>query len=254
MSLLGFRRRTSFHVAVTSAQLSEFSLIFVALGARLNLIGDKIVNLIMAVALVTIVISTYLIIYSSKIYRYLSPALKIIERKKLTEITYEEGSDYSDHVILVGAGRLGLNILKGLRKKGLEVIVVDFDPDVVKTLQSQQIPIIYGDITDQEIFEKALGKNAKLIISTVFDPEDTNHVLTEVEKLTHKVPVVVTSPTPEAALDYYKKGAVYVIIPRILSSHLVQKHMLENQFEDLREGKLRKEHIEEITSNHIKVV
>ena len=246
MGFLGFRRRTSFQVAVTSAQVSEFSLIFVALGGRLGLIEEKIINLTAAVALVTIVLSTYLIIHSSKIYRVLSPYLKIFERKNLTDKPLREEKEFSDHVVLVGAGRLGSNILKGLRRKGHEVIVVDFDPSVVKNLETAQISVIYGDISDPEIFEKALGKNPKMIISTVFDHEDTHFILKEVKNLRSAIPVVVTAAESQAALDFYRQGATYVIIPRLLSSHLVERYLLTSDFADLISGTLRKEHLEEL--------
>jgi voltage-gated potassium channel Kch len=249
MGILGFRRRTAFHVAATSAQISEFSLIFVALGSRLELVGERLVNVTTAVALVTIVFSTYLIIYTSKIYRILAPYLKIFQRKTLSEISIHGEKEFSNHVVLVGAGSLGQNILKTLRKKGYEVVVVDFNPNIVKTLEKAQIPVIYGDISDTEIFERALGRNPKLIISTIFSQEGNDFLLLEVKNLSRKVPLVVTTSLSSHALDYYKRGASYVIIPRILSSNLVEKFLFAKDLEGLREGTLRKDHLEEL-SNH----
>lgn len=249
MGLMGFRARTAFLVATSTAQISEFSLIFVLLGNKLGLIGERVVNTTIAVALVTIVLSTYLMMHSSKIYRRISPALKIFQRKNLTEKLIKEDKEFSDHIVLVGMGRLGTNILQSLRKRGKDVVVVDFDPDVVKKLDNLQIPVLYGDISDPEIFEKAMGKNPQLIISTVFDPEDTDTILEEAKKLPEKIPVVVTSPTINEALNYYKKEAAYVIIPRVLSSFLVEKYLIGNNLEALKKGELRREHIEQI-SNH----
>ena len=246
MGLMGFRARTAFLVATSTAQISEFSLIFVFLGNRLGLIGERVVNITTAVALVTIVLSTYLMIYSSKIYRRFSPFLKIFQRKNLIEKPIQEDREFSDHIVLVGMGRLGTNILKSLRKRGEDVVVVDFDPDVVKRLENLQIPVLYGDISDPEIFEKALGKNPQMIISTVFNEEDTNTILEEVKGLHKKIPVVVTSPTVKEALNYYKKEAAYVIIPRVLSSHLVEKYLIGSNLEALKKGELRREHIEQI--------
>lgn len=251
MGLMGFRARTAFLVATSTAQISEFSLIFVLLGNKLGLIGERVVNTTIAVALVTIVLSTYLMMHSSKIYRRISPALKIFQRKNLTEKLIEEDREFSDHIVLVGMGRLGTNILQSLRKRGKDVVVVDFDPDVVKKLDNLQIPVLYGDISDPEIFEKAMGKNPQLIISTVFDEEDTNTILEEAKKLPKKIPVVVTSPTINEALNYYKKEAAYVIIPRVLSSFLVEKYLIGNNLEALKKGELRREHIEQISNNKI---
>lgn len=247
MGFLGFRRRTSFQVGVTSAQISEFSLILVFLGFRLGLVEKPVVNTTVAVALLTIVLSTYIITYSTKIYSFLSPYLKIFQRKSLVEIS-KEVEILDDHIILVGAGRLGRNILVGLRKKGFATLVIDFDPTVVKKLESEEIPVIYGDVSDPEILEEASLTKAKLLISTVFDSEDTNAILSELKRLGKKIPVVVTSPLADQALEYYKSGAAYVIVPRILSSHLIERFIVGSEFEDLVNGNLRKEHVEELSN------
>jgi len=249
MGFLGFRSRTSFQVAVTSAQVSEFSLIVVFLAGRLGIVSESIVNLTVAIALTTIVLSSYLIINSSKIYLWFGPYLKIFQRKVLTEKPFLQDREFSDHVVIVGAGRLGSRLIEGLRKKGNEVLVVDFDPDIVKKLEAESIPVIYGDISDPEIFEKAAGKNPKIIISTVYDHEDTHSILSSARQIHHKFPVVVTSAAPTQALEFYKKGASYVIVPRLLSSQLIEGFLVSTKFNDLRDGVLRKNHIEELGKN-----
>ena len=247
MGTLGFRRRTSFHVSITSAQVSEFSLIFIVLAYRFGLINEKVVNLTTATALVTIVLSTYLIVHSSKIFRMLSPYLKIFERKMLAELPSKQPKEFADHVVLVGVGRLGLNILKALRERGIEVLTVEFNPTLVKNLEMKGLPVIYGDISDPEIFEQAGVKKAKLLLSTVFDYEDTLYILQELKRLPKKISVVVTSPEGEKALEFYQQGADYVIVPRILSSHVVEKILIDKDFAGLKEGILRKKHIEELS-------
>ena len=244
--VLGFRRRTNFQVAITSGQVSEFSLILIALVARVGLASGQLVVISSSVALLTIVLSTYLIGYSSKIYRMVSPYLKIFERKTLAEQTFRPEEEFSDHAVLIGAGRLGGNVLGGLRKKEFNVVVVDFDPVVVKRLQEENVPVIYGDISDPDIFERAIGKNPKMIISTVFDHEDNEAILHGVKNQPHKIPVILTAAEKEVALELYREGATYVIIPRLLSSHLVERLLLSRDFEDLINGTLRKEHLAEL--------
>ena len=253
LGVLGYRRRTSFQVSITSSQVSEFSFILIFLAFRAGLISNPVVAATSATAIITLILSTYLITYSSKIYRLFSPYLKIFERKTLVERPWEGLEEFSDHVVLVGVGRLGQNILKGLKKKDLKVVVVDFNPNAVERLQEEKIPVIYGDISDPEIFEKAIGKNTKMVISTVPDKEDNRTILTEVKNLEDKFPVVVTSADSNEALEFYKEGAAYVIIPRILSSHLVERFLMDDQFRDLKDGSLRKEHIEELGSQYLNI-
>ncbi len=61
MGLMGYERRTSFLSGVTLAQISEFSLILAALGLKIGHIGENVVALIVAVGVITITISTYMI-------------------------------------------------------------------------------------------------------------------------------------------------------------------------------------------------
>lgn len=254
MGFLGFRRRTSFHVAITSGQVSEFSLILIFLGVKLKIIGESVVTVTTAVALLTIILSTYLIKYSSKIYRRFSSILKVFERKSLSETVSKKESSFTDHAVLIGAGRLGWNILRTLRKRGIPVVVVDFDPDVVKTLERAKIQVIYGDISDPDIFQKACVPEAKMVISTVFDHEDSRALLSEIKNISHKVPTIVTSAESAAALEFYREGASYVIVPRILSSHLIERFLTSEKIEELLDGSLRKEHIEELANRKVEAI
>jgi hypothetical protein len=233
-------------VGVASAQISEFSLIMILLAYKLGLVNEVVVQITTGVALITIVLSTYLIIYSSKVYKWISSYINFFQPKHLSEIAIKSEQEFSDHVVLVGAGRLGWNILKGLLRSGEKVLVVEFNPLIIKKLESENIPSIYGDISDPEIFKRASVNKAKILISTVFDYTDTEELLDEVAKLEKKIPAVVTSAESEKALSFYKRGASYVIVPRILSSHLIEGFITGNRFTDLIEGNLKKEHMEEL--------
>src|SRR6056297_2464221 len=80
MGVMGYRRRTGFLAGLTVAQISEFSLILAALGLSIGHITEETMGLITLVGVVTIFLSTYMILYSSQLYRVLSSPLKIFER------------------------------------------------------------------------------------------------------------------------------------------------------------------------------
>ncbi|MDX5435979.1 MAG: cation:proton antiporter, partial [Pontibacter sp.] len=80
MGILGYRKRTSFLAGLTVAQISEFSLIFAALGLSLGHIPPETVGLVSLVGLITIGLSTYMILYSHNLYNTFSPMLDIFER------------------------------------------------------------------------------------------------------------------------------------------------------------------------------
>ena len=246
MGVLGFRARTSFLASVTVAQISEFSLVLVALGSRLEHINSQIVSLITAVGLVTIGVSSFSIMNSSRLYRFLAKPLRIFQRKHLIGEAIDVGQDLQDHVVLIGAGRLGWEVAMELYKKGENLLVVDFDPSTTRALSEKGIEVIFGDVSDPEIAESACLGKSKLVVSTMFDSEDTKELFEILKDLHKKPPLVVTSPTESAALEYYKMGAAYVIIPRVLGSHHISHLLTSGKLQDLLEGDLRKNHIEEL--------
>lgn len=246
MGLLGFRKRTSFMASVTVAQISEFSLILIALGVNTGQLPDRIVGLVTAVGLITILGSSYMILYSSKIYMILSPWLNVFQRKNTLEGLETEKKDFSDHTVLVGSGRLGYEILKQLKKQEFKVLVVDFNPSIISYLKEQKTDFLFGDITDPEIMENAQVSKAKLVISTVFDPTDTIELLNSMKTLNKKPIVIVTAAEREWAVKFYQAGADYVIVPRILSGHQVAHLLTDKKLEEIQEGALKDEHLEEL--------
>lgn len=228
MGTLGYHRRTAFFTSLSLAQISEFSLIIVALGQRLNQINDQLASLVMIVALVSITLSSYLITYSEKIYRLLNPWLKIFQKKQtLTDdITNER---WMGHTVVFGYHRLGEKIVATLQKLKQTVLVIDFDPAVIELLKQRNINCFYGDMADLEILDKAGINKAKMIISTVPDIDNNLLLLKDIKKQGVTKPAVyLTANAWHDTKALYEAGADYVIFPH----HLSAEHfslMLQNQ-------------------------
>ncbi len=242
---LGFKRRTGFMTGVSLAQVSEFSFVLILLALNAKVIDNDVVATITLTALITIAVSSYVLVYATKIYRKIEMYLKIFEAEN-KNIELNKGLDLNDHVVLIGCDRLGGEILKQLKKQGKQVLVVDFNPKIVTSLKESQVDHLFGDITDPDIWEEAKVDKASLVISTVFDPNDTEELLNSIKDLHTKPTVFVTAAERDWAVSFYRMGADYVIVPRILSGHQVA-HLLGNQkLAEIREGEIKREHLEEL--------
>lgn len=218
MGLMGFRKRTSFLAGLTVAQISEFSLIVVFLGNKIGHLSNEIVTLVTGVGILTFAGSTYMILNGDRLYKLLEKVLRIFERKITTEENLGE-HDYKGHVILVGVNRMGRSVLSTLLSQGEKVLVVDFNPDVIKELKSKKIKSIFGDISDFEIQERAALKDARLVISTVSDLEDNMNLILGLKKI-KKGPKVVAVANDSGEESVLKKAGVdYVIQPHVLGGH-----------------------------------
>jgi Trk K+ transport system NAD-binding subunit len=152
MGAMGYRKRTGFLAGLTVAQISEFSLIFMAMGLSLKQVDTDAVGLVTVVGLVTITLSTYMILYSHQLYRLFDPYLGLFERRVPTrELANEQaGGTQRFDVIVFGLGRYGLEICKHLEHRGMNVLGIDFDPEVIRRMRSRSFTAIYGDAEDPE--------------------------------------------------------------------------------------------------------
>jgi Kef-type K+ transport system membrane component KefB/uncharacterized UPF0146 family protein len=177
MGMMGYRSRTGFLAGLTVAQISEFSLILAARGEALGHLAPEHVGLVTMVGIITIGLSTYMILYSHRLYAWLGPWLAIFERKEpYRELTSDSERGDEFDVILFGLGRYGSNIARRLRDQGIRVFGVDFDPETVAHCRERGLEAHYGDAEDPEFAATLPLDSARWIFSTAPEP-DVNHSL-----------------------------------------------------------------------------
>jgi len=220
MGIIGYRKRTSFLCGITTAQVSEFSLILAALGLKLGQLDQRAVSLITAVGIITITLSTYLIVYSEQIFKYLSRYLSIFERRSKKEEGFVQ-LEFHKPVILIGAHRIGQNIASHLPKENL--LIIDFDPDVITQMRKQNYACLFGDVADSEIIERANLKSSRLVICSSPDFEDNLRLLSEIKNIKNKPKVILRAENEKDAKIFYAQGADYVILPYLTSGQYLGK-------------------------------
>ena len=156
MGAMGYRRRTGLLAGLTVAQISEFSLIFMAMGVALGHVAEPALGLVTLVGLVTIALSTYMITYSHELAGWLDRPLRVFERAHPWREAAAAGdmqaeADGAPDVVIFGLGRFGGAIAERLRERGLTVLGVDFDPEAVRAWRRSGHQAVYGDATDPEL-------------------------------------------------------------------------------------------------------
>lgn len=168
MGAMGYRKRTGFLAGLTVAQISEFSLIFIAMGISLGHVSQDILGLATLVGIITIAASTYMITYSHQLYTFFEPVLGIFERKNpAREQSSETVDKHHPQVVVLGLGRLGTAIATRLKTQGVRVMGVDFNPTATKHWSQLGLHTAYGDVTDAEFIAELPFRQAKWIVSTI---------------------------------------------------------------------------------------
>ncbi|WP_366656678.1 cation:proton antiporter [Fodinicurvata sp. EGI_FJ10296] len=170
MSYMGYRKRTGFLAGLTVAQISEFSLIFMAMGVTIGHVTEESLGLVTLVGLVTIALSTYMITYSHHLYGFLERWLTPFERRHAFR---EEGGEdaAASHgnydFILFGLGRYGREIGDRLAAHGYRILGVDFDPEALRAWRKAGHKGCFGDATDPEFASHLPLSRVRAVIAAV---------------------------------------------------------------------------------------
>ena len=221
MKYFGYTKRTGFFAGLTVAQISEFSIILVALGVSVGHLTSEILSMVTMIGLITITGSTYLILYSNSIYQRISKYLSIFEKKKINGDKKFLKKNYD--ALLFGYNRTGFDILKTLVKLKKNYLVVDFNPDTIAVLKKFKIPSLYGDAEDSELLNELNLDKTELVVSTVPDYK-TNILLMEfIRRANPKAVVIMRAENFDEAIELYKKGADYILTPAFLGGEHISK-------------------------------
>jgi Kef-type K+ transport system membrane component KefB len=241
MGMFGYGKRTGFMAGLTVAQISEFSFILIALAVRVGHISQEILSFVTIIGLITIAGSTYMIIYSERIYPFISRYLSAFERKKIKDREFKEKEfEY----VLLGYNRIGFSILKAFSKLNKSYVIIDYNPETTKNLCERNKNCFYGDIEDIEFLQDLKIEKAKMIVSTVPEMEANLLLLNKIRQKNKEMIIIVTARQINEAFELYRAGADYVILPHFLGGEYIAKV--------IEDAKISKNKYAKIRANQIK--
>ncbi|MFN3663512.1 cation:proton antiporter [Yoonia sp.] len=221
MGALGYRKHTGFLAGLTVAQISEFSLIFIAMGVSIGHVQEDALGLVTMVGLVTIAASTYMITYSHQIYALCEPYLGVFERQATPRDQSGNAQPRArPEVIIFGLGRFGTAIALRLQNRGVRVLGVDFNPAALRRWRDLGLAAEFGDATDPEFIAELPLPDAAWVLSTVpIHPTGVSHEdpRTTLMQLTRaggfRGQIALTSHHPADTDDMVAAGADLVLEP-----------------------------------------
>lgn len=242
MNLLGYRARTAFMSGLTVAQISEFSLILIALAFSLGHVSLEVVSLVTLVGVITIIGSTYFIQHADRIYTFLKPVLNLIMFRKLHKKENNTGENFE--IIIFGYDRVGYDFVETVKQIANNYLVVDYDPSAIGRARLQHIPYRFGDAEDMEFLDEINLSEARLIVSTVPDFHINISLLAHYRSRNQEGIFVTISHNIPDTYALYRAGASYVVMPHHLgASHaasLIANHKFnKEEFEKEKERHLK---------------
>jgi len=227
--LLKNGNRVSLLTSINLSQASEFALVITAIGLKSQHIVSDIQAIIIFVFVITSISSTYMIKYSQQLQGFLSKIVERVGFKDLESAPADEPAAPSKDIALLGFFRVASAFIREIEDAAVDlkdkIVVVDFNPQVLRRLPLHGIKVVYGDISNPETLHHAGIDEAKIVISTISDEilvgTSNLRLIDQMQKIAPEARVIVTAESPSRALELYNAGADYVYLPnRLAAQHL----------------------------------
>jgi Kef-type K+ transport system membrane component KefB len=224
--------RTSIVPAINLAQVSEFSIVIASLGVTMHQISQDVLTVVIITFAVTSVVSTYMINFSHGIQDVLAEGFKRMGMRDLDSADdSEQVSKIHQPVIFLGFFRDASSILYEFEHEGSaeesrsfmeKILVIDFNPTVMRELRRRAIRCVYGDIAHSDTLRHAGIEHAELVVSSITDDvlrgTSNLRLMHAVHMQAPNARVVLTSDHIPEALSFYEEGADFVFVPRLYSA------------------------------------
>jgi monovalent cation:H+ antiporter-2, CPA2 family len=215
----GFEMGVGVRTGIILGQAGEFSFVVLALGLQTNLIDGDALQLVLSVAVLSMLVAPFIIQKNGRIARAL---VKSYSRNsiKVVDTIQEHSQDLSDHVIICGYGRSGQYLGRFLREENIPYVALDMDASRVQEAASAGENVIYGDAGRRSVLEAAGLARAKAVIISYAETRGTMKVLHVIQERNPSLPVIVRTHD-DSEMDALRDAGAAEVVPEILEGSLM---------------------------------
>jgi Kef-type K+ transport system membrane component KefB len=224
--LTGCGSRAGVVASLNLAQISELSIVLVALGQPLGHVGSAVGGPLLYAFIVLAILSSYGINGSDAIYRWFAPLLRRLRLREGPRQEAEPEHAARGDIFVLGFYRLASSLLEEIVRTEPDwlarLTIVDFNPNAYSALRERGVRVLYGDISQRDTLERVGVQHARLVLCTVSDlflkGINQERLIRNVRALNPDVRIVSIAETIEQQQLLRDAGADYVIVPRLLAA------------------------------------
>jgi len=237
-------------VSVSLMQIGEFSFLLMSEGYRIGLIGTVQYQFLLAIAILTMVITPFVMgsgpVIAYRWERWITGKAPLPESEE--ERTLRR-SGMENHVIIAGYGMNGKNLARVFRATRVPYVVVDLNDVSVRQGRAAGEPVFYGDVNRPEILDRLGIGRARILVLAISDPMATRRAVAIARRSNPNLCILVRTRYVADVDDLVALGANAVIpeefetsveiFSRVLAEYHVPDHVIGQQEEILRSDTYR---------------
>ncbi|MEC8568454.1 MAG: cation:proton antiporter [Pseudomonadota bacterium] len=239
MALVLFFRypiNTALTVGASLAQIGEFSFILATLGLALGLLTPEAQNLILAGALFSITLNSFIFSAIEPVQRWIrerSHLARLLERSgdPLAMLPDEVDQEYlRDQVVIIGYGGVGRRISENLMERNIKVVIAEENREIVEKLRTQGIAAVSGEATEPNVLIQAHIQHARLLVISPMDILDIHRIVDISKQLNPEIQVLICAESKEEAAVIREENIGEVFYAKEEMAKNMSHHIL-NQIE-----------------------
>lgn len=219
--------RVSLLPAINLCQMSELSLVLLALGQQSGDVSDTVIGISAFSFSFLAIGSTYAILGNDSLLRKATPLLSKMGLHDLDHTAFLKRADASPRrICLLGFFWTASSLLTEIERNRPDLLpelcVIDFNPVVHEKLKARNVYCVYGDITARDVLHHAGASHAEIIICSlpnlVLKGANNLKILRQLRDLNPHAQIIVHAESLADVRPLYAAGANYVIAPRLLEA------------------------------------
>ncbi|MDT8274033.1 MAG: cation:proton antiporter, partial [Desulfomonilia bacterium] len=214
--ILGYPLRIVVITGLCLAQVGEFSFILSTSGLQHGILDPVIYQLCLDTSLLTMAAAPFLINASGRIadaVMVLPIPQKIKCGLRPLEITpFSDGMpSMEDHLIIIGYGINGRNVSRAARFAGIPYLILEMNPETVRSERAKGEPIYYGDATQHAILEHVGVRKARVLVIAIPDAAAVRKITSTARSLNGSLHIIARTRYVSEVDPLYQLGADEVI-------------------------------------------
>ena len=204
--------QTQLTLATGLAQIGEFSFILAALGVSLGLLSPDARNLILAAALVSIIVNPMLFVLFDRWSVRHEAEIRAAAEESLDAAADDLLPDRasipaSNHIILVGYGKVGSRVARSLHEHGMPLVLIDSDRDHCIDARKLGIPCIFGNAVSTEVLSDANLTSARALLVAISQALEAGPIIRLAREANPGLAILARAHSDEEVAYLHKAGA-----------------------------------------------
>ncbi len=227
LALLPFRLggKTTAFASLGMISIGEFNYVLAHVGRTAGAVPVELYNLILSSSLLTIVLTPAAFHFAPRAGKIMAQ-IPGLGRYLTPQADPASNATLENHAIVVGYGRVGQRITRGLQKAGLPVVVIEQDLNLVREIAASGLSTVYGDASYENILAAAHSETARIVVVALPDFGATRAVVHRVRRANPGVLIVARAQRAENDVELREAGATAVVVPEVAGALMLLEETL----------------------------